>query len=73
MDEEVPSKEQAPAAERMVPMSCQIPESLGEWLDATARASFGPKSALVRQILDRARRESLVLDEQGRKVTKPAA
>jgi hypothetical protein len=73
MDEAVgPSQEAAPAAERMVPMSCQIPESLGEWLEAQARLTFGPKSSVVRQILDRARRESLVLDAQGRRVP-PAA
>jgi hypothetical protein len=73
MDEVEPNKEPVPAAERMVPMSCQIPESLGEWLDAQGRAAFCPKSSIVRQILDRARKESLLLDEQGRKITPPAA
>lgn len=53
-----------------VPFSCQIPEDLGQWLEEEASRLMTSKSAVARQIFDRARREALVLadreNQQGR-------
>jgi hypothetical protein len=56
------------APEEKADLSAKIPVDLADWLEEQAKAQLTSKSSIVRQILDRARRESLVLKEQPQEI-----